>query len=436
MRQERYIQVVFNDLEPEGKAVGYYDGRVVFAYGVLPGEEAIIKLLKDKKDIILGVATEIIKASPHRVPAKETHYLSCSPWQILEYSEQCRYKEKNIIDVYYRFAKESVALTKFFQSPQTFNYRTKIEFSFWEEEGILHLAFHERGSQCYKLIADDGCVLASAKMNAVAMHIVEQLNLLKIDRRQVKTITVRESKSNGHCLAMLAVTEKNFPKIEIPDGLLSGFIVAYSNPKSPTSFIDEIIYQTGEDFLDEQILDTKIRYGHDRFFQNNIFLFEEVIKIMRASLNPGSYIVELYAGTGSIGLCLAPAAASVYASESEAESVKYANLNAEINNLKNYEAQHFLAEKDVCAVERLKSADVLVLDPPRVGLHPDVIATIRESQPETILYLSCNPVTQARDFSLLKDIYRLDNLYGFDFYPNTPHVECLAIWRRLKINNV
>ena len=127
---------------------------------------------------------------------------------------------------------------------------------------------------------------------------------------------------------------------------------------------------------------------------------------------------------------MAAAVESVYASESEGESVKYAKFNGEINKLNNYEVRHFLAEKDVEAVAQLKSADTLVLDPPRVGLHPDLVATIRGLLPRTILYLSCNPVTQARDFSLLKDLYYLDSLYGFDFYPNTPHVEALAVWKR------
>jgi 23S rRNA (uracil1939-C5)-methyltransferase len=326
-------------------------------------------------------------------------------------------------------AKEKVNLTGFYTSEEKYGYRTKIEFSFTTgNEGNIALAFHKRGTNNEYYIIN-GCELASEKMNQAAQKITDILNTFpNIEAKGLKSLTIRQSKTNGKILAILMHKFKEYDikiKLSELEGLVDGIIIAYSTIKSPVSVVTELRYQEGQDCLEEKILDKTIRYPYDGFFQNNIPMFELALgKIVEATPNCNK-IAEIYSGSGSIGFNVANKAKQLIGIEIVSSAVEFASINKELNNITNYteidKPDHKITAED------LKDTDVLILDPPRVGVHPKAMKKILEALPNRIIYLSCNPITQARDFELLKENYKAVSLEGFDFYPNTLHMESLLI---------
>ena len=433
------VKVNFEKIIPEGKTLGHFrsnpfdsaQGKVVFAFGVLPGEEAIIDVIREKKNFIEGKAKEIIKISPDRIREKEDHFLSCSPWQIINYQKQLEYKAKILAEVFLQAAKEKIEVKKFYESEAQFGYRTKLEFGFMNKDGSLSLSFFERGNP-FRKVAVPNCVLGSDKMNVAANEIIEKLNQNKIPLplNILKNLIVRESKTKNQIISILLVNSKNFPNINWELKQSDGFILAFSNPLSPAALISEILFQTGIMSLEEKILNLEICYPFDGFFQNNLPVFEKALREIRANIAPTEKIVELYSGIGIIGLILNDKAKNIYGVEIVENLVEFAKINRDRNGIKNYEIIAKPAEK--IDDDFLASTDVLVLDPPRAGLHPKLIKKILVSLPKKIIYLSCNPINQARDYNLLKENYKMEKLIGFDFYPQTPHIESLMVLKSKK----
>lgn len=424
----REITLEFKKIVGEGKALGRSEGKVVFCYGVLPEETARVRITFEKKNFAEAELLEIVTPSPKRVAAREDHYLSCSPWQVMDYDFQCETKKGLIEDLLYQTTKETIRLDKFYAAKEIFGYRTKIEYSFTGEPGNLSFAFHKRGNYREKYLLPEGCALIGPQANAAAVKILAIINGLKLSTADLKTLIIREAKRPGSRVAALFMKRQD---IELPDMQvegLDGFLAVYSDPVSSVSQVDEIIKTWGKDCVTEEILGGKFSYGFDCFFQNNMELFEEALKEIRASAYKCGKLVDLYSGVGVIGLTLRDLADKVYAVESSPNSVKYAAINAEANGATNFEIACSLSEKAEGGL--FKDTDILVLDPPRAGLHNKVIKRIMEILPKRIIYLSCNPITQGRDAAFFLEKYKIIRSAAFDFYPNTPHSETLLVFER------
>ena len=429
------ITLEFKKIVGEGKALGRHEGKVVFAYGILPGETARVRVTVEKRNFMEGELLEIITPSPRRTPPKEDHYLSCSPWQIMDYELQAETKKGLVEDLLYQTTKETIRLDKFYPATRLFGYRTKIEYSFTEHDGKLCFAFHKRGDFREKYILDRGCALMGDKTNALALEILEVLNKAGFSAADLKTLILREAKRTDERIAVLFLKRQDLavPEIKLPG--LNGFIAAYSNPLSPMSTADGILSAWGNDFITEKVGNDLLSYGFDCFFQNNVELFETAIEEMRNAASPAGLsggkcgkLIDLYSGVGAIGLALRGLAEKVYAVESAPNSARYARLNAAQNNAGNFEMICSLSEGTDAAL--LEGADILVLDPPRAGLHQKVTKRVMELLPKKIIYLSCNPITQGRDAAFFLEKYKLARSAAFDFYPNTPHVETLLVLER------
>ena len=422
------ITLEFKKIVGEGKALGRHDGKVVFAYGLLPGETARVRVTMEKRNFMEAELLEVLTPSPRRVEPKEDHYLSCSPWQIMDYPLQAETKKGLVEDLLYQTTHETIRLDKFYEAKQLFGYRTKIEYSFASENGRLAFAFHKRGNYREMYALPKGCALMSDKTNAIALEILEKLNEAGLTPADLKTLIFREAKNTGERIAVLFLKRKDIALKEFrPEGL-NGFIAAYSNPLSPMSSADEIISAWGNDFVTEKVCGTLLSYGFDCLFQNNMELFEEALKEIRGAAFKCGKLIDLYSGVGAIGLALRDLADKVYAVECVPNSVRYASLNAEQNKAGNFEILCSMMEKADAAL--LKGADILVLDPPRAGLHQKVVKNIMELLPGKIIYLSCNPITQGRDAAFFLEKYKLVRSAAFDFYPNTPHVETLLVFEK------
>lgn len=407
------------------------DGKTIYVHGMLPGETAIVDV-SSKHKVLLGEIREFITISPNRKAPEELHYLSCSPWQVVEYPTQVALKHEILSDLYSYH--EGIPKVAFTPAEQYFGYRTKVEFSFIQRDlsGApmpLSLAFHIRNAGKARVALPDGCELLSENVNNIALAICAKLQAAGLTTYELKALTIRESKTTGKCIAILYVKEKTIASIDTSDiKNLSGFQVWYSTHKSPAAVPTALIYKTGEEYVEEVIDDISLRYPWDGFFQNNIPVFKKAVERMREYLVPDSQVLELYSGVGTIGLLLAKNAKQIHGVEINESSVMLAKENAERNNITNYTTECLPAEK--INKELIAKCNTLILDPPRVGLHPKLIEHIKEAEPENIIYLSCNPETQARDYSSLAEKYQILHIEGFDFYPQTPHCESLLCLKK------
>ncbi len=416
------IIVEFEKIGHNGVSIGRYNGKIVFVYGILPGERAKIKVTEEKKNLIKGEVLEILEKSKYRIQELENHYLSCSPWQVFAYNYQIELKRELLREIFRNFSKVDIEINDFFASPDIFGYRTKIEYSFLEENNRYFFAFHKRESFKEKVKLSEGCKLISEKANKVSFLVLEEINKRRI--KDLKTLIIRKSRRYDDIYIALLTSNKN-QNFSFSNQELTGFSFIYSKKESPASTFDEIIYKWGREYLREKILNLEIRYYYTSFFQNNIELFEKALEIMKENSNEFNKVVDLYAGVGVIGLSLKDYSKEIWSVEIDKTAMQYAKINAELNDVKNFKALTLASEKIPRDV--LENTDLLILDPPRTGLHKKLINLILETKPKNIFYLSCNPITQARDFSFLKQVYSVKKFYGFDFYPHTPHLESLLI---------
>lgn len=424
------ITAEFSGINHKGAAAGSGGGKKITAFGVLPGEKAEVYPVRRRRQALHCRVHKILAPSPERTAPREEHYLSCSPWQVFAYDCQVKLKSILLRDIFRDVCGEQAECAGFFPSPSCWGYRTKMEFSFIMEKGRLKLALNQRGDAYRKVPLAGGCALAGAKLNEAALFLVDAFNSLNLTGGVLKTLTVRESKSTGKIIALLTVKDKNFNAAKLHGTVSSacGFITAYSEPQSPSSVITEILLSSGDDFLEEEISGKKFTYGCGAFFQNNIPQLEKALEIIDGAVPRSKKMLELFSGAGVIGISLAQKADEITGVEISEEGTRHARENARRNDVSNYRALNLPAEKS--GPDILQSADVLILDPPRSGMAPKLTKKIAEAGPERIVYLSCNPLTQAGDYSLLKDRYRITGLYGFDFHPHTPHIESLLLLKR------
>lgn len=418
--------VTIERIAQDGAGETVYEGRTLRVFGMLPGERGVVEV-KKRKGIFIGEIKELLDASLDRVSPVDPHYLSSSPWQCMTYSLQAALKERILAE---RFAYHLDApKLEFIPANQPIGYRTKVEFSVTEEAGALVPAFHKRGTWRTLLPAPTGTILASKRMNDAAIRVISHLGNLGLRSRDIKAVVVRESKATE---SLLCIVYLNRERVEcsardIAEGF-SGVMFIYSDPRSPASVATRVMDFWGKDHLVERVAGLEFAYPWDGFFQNNIPMFERALDDMRSELPYGSSILDLYAGVGTIGISLATGEAAVHCVESVRSSVAYVNENAKRSGKMFVVAEHLPAEQSLG--ETIARFSTLIVDPPRAGLHPKLLSSILQTPPERIFYLSCNPETQARDYSRMDPLYRIERFVGYDFYPQTPHMESLLLLRR------
>jgi 23S rRNA (uracil1939-C5)-methyltransferase len=418
-------QVVrFKKIVPEGKAMGYLaDGRAVFCIGPLPEETARINLRKQKRTYAEATLREILEPSTKRSDQAEDHALICSPWQGVDYAYQCQLKTDMITEAMRQHHLEPPNLA-FVAAPDTLGYRNRLDFSVARIEGSLQLAFHQRGSWDTLVPLPHGCKLGSQLMNSAALNLIAQLAKLDVEITPAM-ITVRHARTSGELLTILTTGAKAVWKT-LDTAELGRLVVA--RPLSGSGAPGDITYHHGDSFITERLAGVSIAYPYNSFFQANTPVFEQALEQIMGAAKGAKQIIELYSGVGAIGLPLAAAGHQVHGIELVPAAVEFAERNARANGIVSYKAETVAAERMDATV--LADADTIILDPPRAGLHPRVIGWLLAAQPQRIIYLSCNPVTQARDLALLQDDYKIKSLTGFDFYPGTLHLESLAVLKR------
>ncbi len=410
-------ELTIHKLVHGGQGMGVIgDGRKAFIWNALPGEVVRARLTRTRKDFVEGIAEEIISPSAHRIEPKEDIYLATSPWQIMDLEYENIQKALIVSET---FSREHVELPDFSMLSDNvpFGYRNKIEFSFYGDDTGLHYAFFNRGSHQKQIVTESA--LALPQINSAAKEFLKELNTHTIRAGDLKSVIFR-CDQNGDVVAALFVKPETFVELKKPK-VIKGLKVYHSNPKSPASVLTKLLYQEGTTTLTDELNNTPITYDVCGFFQVNLPVFEMALKEIADATKNETKKVDMYSGVGTIGLAIGNTKTLV---ELDKANIDMANHNARNQDI---DVVHASTEK---ALQYIESDVALIVDPPRSGLHRDVIERILSVKPPLVCYLSCNPATQARDVALLKDSYKISSFAGYNFFPKTPHIETLVILER------
>ena len=424
MKKYPVVETKLDKIVGGGQALGLYvDDRKLFVWGGLPGELVKVQVTKKRSKLVEGRVVEVIEPSQERTePRDQASYMSTSPWQIMKPEAETHYKAALIEEA---FELHDIVLPnpiEVYTDERRFEYRNKVEFSwFWDNDANrLELAFFVRGSK--GKIPVEGTSLAHPAINKLALSVRDILRTKDLEARPFKTLLIR-CDQRGNCVWQLYVTDES---IEIPEEEASklpaaGGEIIYSEPRSPASVITKRLQRFGDPTLKDDIHGVSFSYAAESFFQVNLPVYEAALADMQDWASDYENIVDMYSGVGTIGLTIGGKSPTLV--ELNEHAVREMKQN--ISRLKiNATAVQASSES---SLEHITSNALIILDPPRAGLHTSVVKRLLETSPKRIIYLSCNPVTQARDVALLAEIYGIRWHRGYNFFPCTPHIEHLVI---------
>jgi 23S rRNA (uracil1939-C5)-methyltransferase len=423
-----------------GNGVARADGYVVFVQGAVPGDRVRAVLTKRKKAYGEARTLEVLEPSPDRIEPVADH--PGAPWQVLPYERQLEVKAEQVDDALRRIGKlDGYELEPIVGAVEQWRYRNKLEHSFGTgDTGELVCGFHAPGSWETILHLDD-CLLASEPGNELRRAVLawcRSEGLGAYDRRSqtgfLRNLVVREGRRTGQFQVRLVTSEGELDTdalraaIQVHSLLWTQVPGVAEVSSGPTEIVD------GSPTFDEELGDLRVRISPEAFFQTNTEMAEHLYGVVAgyAQLQGWERVYDLFCGIGTIGLSLAPRAGELFGLEIVEEAVADAISNARLNQISG---AHFFAG-DVRTslrelVERAGRPDVLVVDPPRSGLSQKVVRRIIEAAPRRIVYVSCNPTTLAPNAAQLVEAgYALRRVRPVDMFPQTPHIECVALIER------
>jgi 23S rRNA (uracil1939-C5)-methyltransferase len=423
-------------------------GWVVFVRGGIPGDRVRAMVTKRKKDYGEAIIEELLEASPERIDPVADH--PGAPWQVLPYERQLEIKAEQVEDALRRLGGHAdVEIEPIVPAEAQWRYRNKLEYSFGETaDGTLQLGFHAAGSW-EKIVHIEDCLLASEIGNEVRDHVyawcVEQ-GVSSYDRKLhqglLRNLVVREGVRTGEVQARIVTSVGEFDVMGLAAYLdehmsrpLTGLLWTQMTQLGETTQGGETELVSGEAYLHEEVCGLRLRISPEGFFQTNTVMAEKLYELAAefAGLEGWERLFDLYCGSGSLGLTMASRVGELIGVEIVEESIKDAATNAQLNDIRNAK---FLASDARTglpdAIELAGRPDVLIVDPPRAGLGPRVCRRIIEAAPKRVVYVSCNPTTLAPDAARLVEAgYVLRKVRPVDLFPQTPHVECVAVLDRV-----
>jgi 23S rRNA (uracil1939-C5)-methyltransferase len=457
MKVNDLLNLEVHDLVLGGKAIARHDGRVVFVDGGLPGDHLTARVTRLRRGWAEARLESVETSSPLRVPAPCPHFGRCGGcrFQDLRYEEQCRIKQHQVVETLERIGGFTAPRVRaIVPAPEVLGYRNKMEFSFHpggpagsDGAATPRLGLHERGGYD-RVFAVETCLLPSA----LTMEIVRWTQAFAIahgwrayhpsrHEGQVRFLTVRHLQGSGECAVNLVAADEDVPGLEAwARGIAAlspavrSVTLGLNRSRANVAFAEEERPLRGRPFIVERLLGLEFEASANAFLQTNSRQAEALYAeaLTAAALTGTETVLDLYCGAGTLTLVLARAAREVVGVESVETAVAAARRNAERNGLANarfVEGDTRRVLREWARGERpgRPRPDVVVVDPPRAGLHPRVVARLAELEPRRVVYVSCNPATLARD---LKDLaalrYRLIETAPFDLFPHTPHIECVA----------
>ena len=465
MRKRKFIPYVIENLEitaagSEGKCIARHDEKVIMVDHAVPGDVVNVRVNSNKKSFSFATIQEIIKPSADRVDTFCQHFGMCGGCksQQMSYEAQLRYKQQQVHDAFERIGKFPFpALTPILGSANTTYYRNKCEFSFIDRKWLTSmdqfdtmsvdelkgLGYHIPG-RFDKIFDVEHCYLQHPMANEIRNAVRDFGKANSYDffnpynqEGFLRNIILRNNEA-GQWMVILCFKKDDEEKREaILNHLKDKFpqiasLLYIINPKMNDTIYDlDVNVFNGEDHLIEMLEDLKFKIGPKSFFQTNTLQTQNLYGKTRelAGLTGNENVYDLYTGVGSIALFVSKLAKQVVGIEYVESAIEDAKVNAALNNITH---THFYAGdmKDVLNDELIAKhgkPDVIITDPPRAGMHPDVIAKILEVAAPKVVYVSCNPATQARDIAMMEERYKVTSVQPVDMFPHTHHVENIAL---------
>ncbi|HNR18901.1 MAG TPA: 23S rRNA (uracil(1939)-C(5))-methyltransferase RlmD [Bacteroidia bacterium] len=454
-----YTDILITDITEDGRGVARIDGQVMFVKDTVPGDMVAAKVYKKKRRFLEAELNVLLKPSLERISPLCAHFGNCGgcKWQHLKYENQLVFKEKQVKDAFERLAGiSSPAISRILGSEEFFEYRNKLEFTFSNREWLTQdqladksylakpaLGFHVPG-QFDKVLNIEQCHLQHLLHNKIRNKLKETAlknNIpffnIKAQEGFLRNVIFRSSISNEWMVILIVYENKS----ELVELLLSDLVKNFPELKSVYYIVNEKkndnysdlkpILFFGNSFIEEEFDGLKFRIGPKTFFQTNTKQAHKLYSVTRefAGLSGKEIVFDLYTGTGTIALYVARNANFVIGIEYVPESIEAAKENAAINKIANT-AFYAGDMKDVFGkdiFEKHGKPDVIITDPPRSGMHEDVVRNILLSDAKRIVYVSCNPPTQARDLKMMSDKYTFIKAQPVDMFPHTSHVENVAL---------
>ena len=441
------VEVRVTDLAYGGKGVGKINGLVILIRGGLPGDTLKVRVKRKKRNFAEAELIEVLKSSEQRIDPICSHFSLCGgcTWQNLNYESQLYYKTKTVKDSLKHIGGFSdFEVEKILDSEDTYYYRNKLEFSFGADPAkklILGLHPYQNFKQVFDL---EKCYLQSELSNQVVEWVrdfCQKENLIPYDVREhygfLRYLAIRESKNKTEIMVNLVTNSGEFEKSKaLAEGLVKDFpkiraMVRNINTKLANIAVgEEELLLAGERTIQEKLGKFYFEISANSFFQTNTKQAEKLFEIVceYAELDGSEEVLDLYSGTGAISIFLAGKVKRVTGIEAVKDSIEDALRNVELNSIKNCRFLSGEARKVLFSlVQEGYSPEVIVVDPPRGGMHEKVVYSIVELKPEKIIYVSCNPATLARDLKLLyeKD-YLIEKIQPIDMFPQTYHIEAVA----------
>ncbi|MBQ4508869.1 MAG: 23S rRNA (uracil(1939)-C(5))-methyltransferase RlmD [Paludibacteraceae bacterium] len=438
----------------EGKALARVDEQVVFVPYCVPGDIVNLQVTKKKHSFMEARVEKIIRPSDKRCEAVCRHYGTCGgcKWQILPYDEQLRWKRQQVEDNLTRIGKvELPEIRPTLGSNKIYGYRNKLEFSFADHKWLTAeqmkagvpfepgLGFHI--PNCFDKVLDiQECHLMPDINNRLRNHIREYavshglsfynerthegelrtLILRSNHKGEIMLVVVFGSEMSEAGKAMMNDIQAHFPEIV-------SLMYCVNMKMNDTIGDREVLTWHGQDHIMEEMEGLRFKVGPKSFYQTNTEQAYELYKVARdfAALTGNELVYDLYTGTGTIANFVAGRARQVIGIEYVPEAIEDAKVNAGLNNLAN--TLFFAGDmKDILTdsfIDTYGRPEVIITDPPRAGMHEDVVKVIMNAAPSRIVYVSCNPATQARDLCLLDPLYKVTAVQPVDMFPHTQHVE-------------
>lgn len=465
-QRNRIIDIDIDSIGFEGIAIGRLDGVVHFVSGALPGERIRARVVRSKKRFVEAETIEILEPSPSRREAPCEHFGTCGgcKWQHLEYTEQTRWKRQHVIDAFERIGHVQVGTYHpTIECDPPFGYRNKMEFSFggskWltqeqiasgaEFDTSFALGLHIPG-RFDKVLDVHRCLLQRDVGNEILStthRLAAEFGIAAYHQRRhdgfARNLVVRTSASTGAVMAILITTtptseqEQAFIDAWMQQWAMlppeSSLLHAINDSWSPVA-VGQIARTEGPGVLEETSHGITYRISPFSFFQTNTFQLPQLVgaAIDAAKLTSDDVVWDLYCGTGTLTLPAARRARHVIGAELVASSIADATANADRNGIANVEFHtvDLHSPKATPVLEAFQRPDVILIDPPRAGMHAMLVEHVLRIGAPRIVYVSCNPSTQARDCALMAEHYEVTDVTPVDMFPHTFHVESVAVLQR------
>jgi len=451
-KKNQVIDVTVEDLIFPNKGIAYIDGKKVIIKNAIKGQKVRARVTKKRKDKIEASIIEVLEKSPIEKEALCPHFGICGgcSYQTLPYEEQLKLKESQVKRLLDNAGLEGYEFLDILPSPSEYNYRNKMEFTFGDVEkgGELALGMHKTGS-FYEMVTVEGCQIVHADFIKIMMAVLIYFRERKIPfyhtrkhEGYLRHLVIRRSAKLGEILVNLVTSSQmNLDLSDLVEevknlkleGELKGFLHTINDSLADVVQSDETRVLYGQDYFMEELLGLKFKISAFSFFQTNSLGAERLYSVVRdfAGSTKDKIIFDLYCGTGTIAQIMADVSKKVIGIEIVEEAVQAAKENAKLNGLENCE---FIAGDVLAKVDELKDKpDLIILDPPREGVHPKAIDKIIKFGAKQIIYVSCKPTSLARDLKIFVEKgYKVEKVRCVDMFPHTPHVECVTLMSRVE----